>query len=275
MQSSYARIVADMELFKEEILNKEFINLTRAIKSGGAIGNYSKSYETWKRARNVIRSFRWETQRQQGPLRIADIGCAHGAYIFLLNSIVAPDRKVEFCGYDISVSELAYAEELRKMLGLQNIQFIAGDASNITLLPCSFDMVICAELIEHIPSPDDCLKGIERILKPGGVAIVTTPNRTNFIVIIKRLFKPLGRESSLDEEHAHVSVKGRNEWVSMMKQCGLRIESIKRGSLFSGGPKFDTRPVLFGLSILVDIILDYIPFMANFTENITFTLRKE
>ena len=40
----------------------------------------------------------------------------------------------------------------------------------------SFDLVWCTEVIEHLYKPKYLLDEIERVLKPGGVAILTTPN---------------------------------------------------------------------------------------------------
>lgn len=40
----------------------------------------------------------------------------------------------------------------------------------------TFDLVWCTEVIEHLYHPDLLIKEIERILKPGGLAVLTTPN---------------------------------------------------------------------------------------------------
>lgn len=38
-----------------------------------------------------------------------------------------------------------------------------------------FDVVVCTEVLEHTIQPFDAVKEIKRILKPGGVAIISTP----------------------------------------------------------------------------------------------------
>lgn len=40
---------------------------------------------------------------------------------------------------------------------------------------CSFDVVICTEVLEHTTRPWDAASEIHRILRPGGIALVTTP----------------------------------------------------------------------------------------------------
>lgn len=40
----------------------------------------------------------------------------------------------------------------------------------------SFDMIICADVLEHLYRPDVCLKEFYRVLKPDGALLVSTPN---------------------------------------------------------------------------------------------------
>lgn len=51
------------------------------------------------------------------------------------------------------------------------------DANNpLPFADASFDLVWCSEVIEHLKSPPRFLQEVRRILKPGGSAILTTPN---------------------------------------------------------------------------------------------------
>jgi ubiquinone/menaquinone biosynthesis C-methylase UbiE len=52
---------------------------------------------------------------------------------------------------------------------------IVSDIANIPEPDASFDAVMCIEVLEHIPHPVDALRELARLLKPGGVLIVTAP----------------------------------------------------------------------------------------------------
>ena len=53
----------------------------------------------------------------------------------------------------------------------------------------SFDMVLCAEVLEHlIQSPGSMMREINRVLKPGGILILTTPNGLFWQYIYKLMF---------------------------------------------------------------------------------------
>jgi len=50
------------------------------------------------------------------------------------------------------------------------------DGTNMTYEPNTFDIVVSFETIEHIPAADEFLKEISRVLKPGGMLVLSTPN---------------------------------------------------------------------------------------------------
>ena len=54
--------------------------------------------------------------------------------------------------------------------------------SDITAIPspdASFDVVLCSEVLEHVPEPTHALDEFTRLLKPGGVMILTAPFSSN------------------------------------------------------------------------------------------------
>lgn len=52
---------------------------------------------------------------------------------------------------------------------------IIGDAQNLPIKPKSLDCVKCTELLEHIEFPEIVIKEISRVLKSGGILILSTP----------------------------------------------------------------------------------------------------
>lgn len=71
--------------------------------------------------------------------------------------------------------------------------------------PGLFDLVLAVEVIEHLESPVGFLRNIRRLLKPNGLAIVTTPNVENPLARFGFLFG--GRVRMMDErgDPAHIS----------------------------------------------------------------------
>ena len=53
----------------------------------------------------------------------------------------------------------------------------------------AFDVVVAAEVIEHLENPRFMIREIFRLLRPGGVAIVTTPNNESWRSLIALLVR--------------------------------------------------------------------------------------
>ncbi len=52
---------------------------------------------------------------------------------------------------------------------------VQADAAHLPFRATAFDVVICSELLEHIHNPDRVLSETYRVLKPGGVLLLTVP----------------------------------------------------------------------------------------------------
>ena len=55
-------------------------------------------------------------------------------------------------------------------------EFSIGDVRNIDIEDNSQDLVICSEVLEHVPNFKDVLKECYRILKPGAVMLISVPS---------------------------------------------------------------------------------------------------
>lgn len=100
--------------------------------------------------------------------RILDIGCGDGKFSLLLKQRA---QAQEVYGVDISKE----AVELAKAIGVKAFEADI-DQRPLPFEANSFDAIFCGEVVEHLIDPDHLLDEIHRTLKPGGIAIITTPN---------------------------------------------------------------------------------------------------
>lgn len=54
--------------------------------------------------------------------------------------------------------------------------FIVADVAALPFLDASFDLIVCFQVIEHLPNAEAFLREVRRVLAPGGTFMLTTPN---------------------------------------------------------------------------------------------------
>lgn len=115
---------------------------------------------------NQVERDRWIAKQAAGipaGSRVLDVGAGSCPYRPLF----------AHCVYQTQDFKALHGEQLRSG-GYGGIDYVC-DATAIPVEPGSFDVVLCTEMIEHVPRPDDVITEFARILKPGGTLLLTAP----------------------------------------------------------------------------------------------------
>jgi ubiquinone/menaquinone biosynthesis C-methylase UbiE len=80
-------------------------------------------------------------------------------------------------GVDISRDALLAAEQ---KYSKQNIEFMIGSCVDIPLPSCAVDMIVIFETIEHIAEHDAMLRELKRVLVPGGLLAMSSPDKYRY-----------------------------------------------------------------------------------------------
>lgn len=102
-------------------------------------------------------------------LRILDAGAGECKYKKYCNHLDYVSQDV--CEYDGSGDARALQTGTYNFTNIE----IVSDITNIPEPDCSFDIILCTEVFQHIISPKAAIKEFSRLLKEGGVLILTTP----------------------------------------------------------------------------------------------------
>ena len=102
--------------------------------------------------------------------RVLDVGCGPG----VMTEVVL-ERGGTFDGVDLSPEMISEANE--KFGQLPNVRFAVGNIEAIDAVDNAYDQLICMAVIEYLKTPDKALAEMARVLKPGGIAILTMPKR--------------------------------------------------------------------------------------------------
>lgn len=115
--------------------------------------------------------YRFSAEYVEGK-RVLDVACGSGYGTHLL----AERGAKEVCGVDISKEAIEYAKE--KYVH-EAVSFHSASAAELPFQDDVFDVIVSFETIEHLP--DDVraayLAEMQRVLAPGGVVIISTPNK--------------------------------------------------------------------------------------------------
>jgi SAM-dependent methyltransferase len=83
---------------------------------------------------------------------------------------------------------------------------ILGDGEHLPFKDSSLSAVIAMEVIEHVKKPYKLLEEIDRVLTPGGVLLLTTPNAAHLLSRVAMLFGAFIPDRTLHEDsidHLH------------------------------------------------------------------------
>lgn len=145
--------------------------------------------------------------------KVLDVGCGPGV---MAHAVI--ERGCEFWGVDPSVRmiELAQTELAPSTLA----HFQVGTASSLDYADGSFDAVICMGVLERISDDNAALVEMSRVLKPGGILIVTVPNkwspallwRDTLFYPVADLLRPIYRKRSQGDEPP--TIRGHRRYSS-------------------------------------------------------------
>ena len=138
---------------------------------------------------------------------ILDIGCGSA---LVADRVLGLDA--DYIGLDFPAHHIAYAHKRFVDADTRlRTSFVRGDAEQLPLLPSSVDTVVFSEVIEHLMRPELAVWEIARVLRPGGVLLMTTNNASEVPLRspLSHLFAWI--EKALGAEHPELI--SRRPWV--------------------------------------------------------------
>lgn len=141
-------------------------------------------------------------------LRVLDIACGEG-----FGSAMIAEHAERVWGVDIDRQAVSHAAA-RYSHG--NLQYLVGSCSNIPLSDASVDVVVSFETIEHHDNHDGMMSEILRVMRPGGVLIISSPDKR--VYSDERGFRNEFHVKETYAEEFDVLLRGRFSHVAMFGQ---------------------------------------------------------
>lgn len=102
---------------------------------------------------------------------LLDIGCGTGYLIDILQK----QKNALYCGIDLSPEMLKMAKQKLP----QSVYLTEGSADSLPYEDNSFDVVTCIQSFHHYPKPEKSMSEAYRVLKPGGLYIISDTGMGN------------------------------------------------------------------------------------------------
>lgn len=134
-----------------------------------------------------------------------DLGCGTGE---IMKLILQADPHKELYGIDLSEKMLAVA---RSKLPNQ-VKLLSGDSESLPFPDHSFDVVYCNDSFHHYPAPQNVLREVRRVLKPGGKFLIGDCWLPLISRVIMNAFMRYSKEGD-------VKIYSKAEMVLMLSEC--------------------------------------------------------
>jgi SAM-dependent methyltransferase len=191
----------------------------------GAAENIFRSlqYNLWGRELR-----RFSQGHPDSRLRIVDVGCGPG---FLLRCFARWFQGAELIGVDQSQALLQIAQTR-----CQKMKALLGDACALPLADGSADVAFALHVVEHLAQPREFFAEARRVLRPGGLLVIATPNAAGLGARI------MGRRWIGFSDPTHISLQRPSYWSEMLDQSGFKIAGDGTTGL-SGIPLLNKMPL--------------------------------
>ncbi len=149
-------------------------------------------------------------------IQLLDVGCGNG---IVAKEILRQRPKVKIVGLDISSSAISEAKKL-------NPESVFYEIGNDGLFPVknnSVDFIFCSEVIEHIYDTSTFMTEINRVIKPRGKILLTTPYHNVIKNILIALF---GFERHYNPASEHIRFYTKNSLLRVFKDYSFEPEKI-------------------------------------------------
>jgi len=105
--------------------------------------------------------------------RVLDVASGEGYGTALLAATAT-----SVVGVDASSEAIAHARSAYSALG--NVEFVAGDCAKLPFADGAFDVIVSFETIEHITAQQAFIAETRRLLAPGGMLLLSSPNKAEY-----------------------------------------------------------------------------------------------
>jgi ubiquinone/menaquinone biosynthesis C-methylase UbiE len=108
--------------------------------------------------------------------RLLDVGCGTGRHLLELSQYPGSFVGLDLDRGDLSKTRYLFDLTARQRPVVADVELMQGVGEQLPFGDCLFDYVVCTETLEHVPDDRAVLSELVRVLRPGGVLVVSVPD---------------------------------------------------------------------------------------------------
>lgn len=180
----------------------------------------SLRYRLWRRTHEVLSAVKEFSTK---PVKdIIDLGTADGR---MLDMIHRKYPKTRCLGVEYNQDLVDFGKAKFPYL-----EIIQGDIQSLDLPDNSFDVAVATAVIEHVPDPGKAMREAKRILRPGGILVLTSPDP---------FWEYLATKVGHLEEDQHNKVMSLKQLCDLALRSGFTILKTQKFMLSPVGMPFE------------------------------------
>jgi SAM-dependent methyltransferase len=198
---------------------------------------------------------------------VLDVGAGAG----IVEQMRFKGHVAEVCGIDLDarVRENPHLDDGR-----------VADAGSIPYEDNRFDLVFADNVMEHLDDPETVFSEIKRVLKPEGILLFKTPNRSHYMPLISRMtphgfhlfYNRLRGREETDTFPTHYLANSKAQVEGLAEKTGLELITVER---IEGRPEYLRLSALtYAVGLLYERIVNALPLLALYRIILIAVLRK-
>ncbi len=152
--------------------------------------------------------------------RVLDVGCSTG---YLAMALTERGNEVVGLEYDEASAEQARARGLEVLTGDLEGMDLSG-----ALGEGSFDVVVYADVLEHLRDPLPVLRATHRLLRPGGFVVISLPNIAHGDVRLALLDGHFDYSATGILDNTHTKFFTRRSLSRFARDAGFAVAELRR-----------------------------------------------
>lgn len=180
----------------------------------------SSKYRLWRRTIEIISALQEFAPK---PIKdIIDLGTADGR---MIHSVKMEFPEAHCVGVEFNQELVDFGRS-----HFPEIEIVQGDVQALDFSDKSFDVALLTAVIEHVPAPEKVMCEANRILRPGGILVLTSPDP---------FWEYLATKVGHLKDGQHNKVMNIDELSSLIQQHGFTILKTKKFMLSPVGMPFE------------------------------------